>query len=145
MPRLYIVAHAPLARALEAVARHAFPECAATLRAVDVQPDEDPLALEAGLRTEFVEGEALVLCDAFGATPCNVVQRAAEGLPVRIVAGVSVPMVWRALCYAGEPLDAWAARAVAGGAQGAMPVAATRPQNQSARVRTDAAIHHHDQ
>ncbi|MEN9416616.1 MAG: hypothetical protein RI988_236 [Pseudomonadota bacterium] len=145
MPRLYIVAHDPLARALEAVARHAYPECAATLRAVDVQPQEDLLALEAGLRAEFVEDEALVLCDVFGATPCNVAQRAAEGLPVRIVAGVSVPMLWRALCYAGEPLDAWAARAVAGGTQGVMPVSTTRPQNQSARVRTDAALHHHDQ
>lgn len=145
MSLLLIVAHAPLASALQAVGLHAFPQCATWLQAVDVQPDEDLDALEARLRSLIGEGESLVLCDALGATPCNVAQRAAYGLPARIVTGVSVPMLWRALCYAGEPLDAWAARAVAGGTHGVLQVAGTRPQNQSQRVPADASLHHHDQ
>ena len=145
MSHLLIVAHAPLASALRAVGAHAFPHCATGVRAVDVQPDEDPDALEARLREMIGEGEALVLCDTLGATPCNVAQRAAYGLRARIVTGVNVPMLWRALCYAGEPLDAWAARALAGGTQGVLQVAGTRPQNQSQRVHADASLHHHDQ
>lgn len=145
MPQLLIVAHAPLASALQAVGAHAFPQCDTSVQAVDVRPDEDPEALEARLRSLIGEGESLVLCDALGATPCNVAQRAADGLRARVVTGVSVPMLWRALCYAGEPLDAWAARAVAGGTHGVMQVAHTRPQNQATRVHADASLHHHDQ
>jgi PTS system mannose-specific IIA component len=145
MSQLLIVAHAPLASALQAVGAHAFPQCAATVQALDVRPDEDLDALEARLRAMMGAGESLVLCDALGATPCNVAQRAAYGLRARVVTGVSVPMLWRALCYAGEPLDAWAARAVAGGTHGVLQVAGTRPQNQFHRGHGDASLHHHDQ
>ena len=71
-----------------------------------------------------------MLTDVFGATPCNVAQRLADGVHVRVVAGVNVPMLWRSLCYLGEPLDALVARAVSGASQGVMQVAQTRPQNQ---------------
>ena len=37
--------------------------------------------------------EALVLTDVFGATPCNVAQRLADGAHVRVIAGVNVPML----------------------------------------------------
>ena len=50
--------------------------------------------------------EALILTDVFGATPCNVAQRLADGVQVKVVAGVNVPMLWRSLCYAGDTLDA---------------------------------------
>ncbi|MFM7706231.1 MAG: PTS sugar transporter subunit IIA [Rubrivivax sp.] len=145
MSQLLIVAHAPLASALRAVGAHAFPQCGTPVQAVDVSPDEDPDLLESRLRGLIGSGESLVLCDTLGATPCNVAQRAAYGLRARVVTGVSVPMLWRALCYAGEPLDAWAARAAAGGTQGVLQVTGTRPQNQSQRVPADAPLHHHDQ
>jgi PTS system ascorbate-specific IIA component len=38
MPGLLILAHAPLASALKAVAEHAFPDCAARVGALDVLP-----------------------------------------------------------------------------------------------------------
>ena len=46
--------------------------------------------------------EALILTDVFGATPCNVAQRLADGVQVKVVAGVNVPMLWRSLCYSGD-------------------------------------------
>ena len=39
MPGLMIIAHAPLASALKAVAEHTFPECQRTLEALDVPGD----------------------------------------------------------------------------------------------------------
>ena len=39
MPGLMIIAHAPLASSLKAVAEHTFPECARVLEALDVRPD----------------------------------------------------------------------------------------------------------
>ena len=70
-----------------------------------------------------------MLTDVFGATPCNVAQRLSDGVSVRVVAGVNVPMLWRSLCYLGEPLDALIARTKRN-SQGVMRVAQTRPQNQ---------------
>ena len=77
--------------------------------------------------------EALILTDVFGATPCNIALKLADGAAIRVVAGVNVPMLWRTLCYAHESLDAVAARAVAGAKQGVMQVVASPPQNQKAR------------
>lgn len=132
MPCLLLIAHAPLATALQAVAAHVFPECAADLRAIDVPADWPAEQVEAVLRAQMPPGqEVLILADVFGATPANVAQRVAEGADVRVVTGVNVPMLWRALAYRAEPLESLVSRAVAGGSQGVMPVSTPRPQNQT--------------
>lgn len=128
MAGLLIIAHAPLATALQAVARHAFPECGSPLRALDVPPGMSPEDIEREARRLLAEvrtPEALIFTDVFGATPCNVAQRLAEAAQVRVVTGVNVPMLWRTLCYASEPLDGLVDRALAGAAQGAMQVPPT--------------------
>ena len=81
--------------------------------------------------------EALIFTDVFGATPCNVAQRLADGAQVKVVAGVNVPMLWRSLCYASEPLDAVIARAMAGrdpGRDAGGHVAAADPVGQTRRT-----------
>ena len=88
---------------------------------------------------------ALILTDVFGATPCNVAQRLADGVQVKVVAGVNVPMLWRTLCYIDDTLDAAVARAVAGATQGVMPVATSRPQNQALKARGSDQGDHQDQ
>jgi PTS system ascorbate-specific IIA component len=137
MPGLLIIAHAPLASSLKAVAEHTFPECSRLLEALDVSPDTPVEEVEVQAREllgRVRNPEALIFTDVFGATPCNVAQRLAssvEASQVKVVAGVNVPMLWRSLCYAEEPLDMLVARAVAGATQGVMQVAITRPQNQA--------------
>lgn len=125
MAGLLIIAHAPLASSLRAVALHAFPDCARAVAALDVSADAAPEDIERQAR-ELLEAarwqQVLVFTDALGATPCNVAQRIADGVDVKVVAGVNVPMLWRSLCYADEPLDALVARAVAGGTQGVVQV-----------------------
>ncbi len=131
MTHILIVAHAPLASALGQLARHAFPDCAGGLSVIDVAADESPAAIESRIRQIAVDRATLILTDVFGATPCNAALRVADGVQVRVVAGVNVPMLWRAICYAGEPLEALVTRAVDGGAQGVMRLAAAPPQNQA--------------
>ena len=134
MPGLMIIAHAPLASSLKAVAEHTFPECARVLEALDVRPDmplEEVERLARDMLARVRSPEALIFTDVFGATPCNVAQRLGDGQSVKVIAGVNVPMLWRSLCYLGEPLDALVARAVSGASQGVMQVAQTRPQNQT--------------
>jgi PTS system ascorbate-specific IIA component len=86
-----------------------------------------------------------VLCDVFGATPCNTALRVADGVRVRVVSGVNVPMLWRVLCYADESLDQLVNRAVDGAVRGVMQVSTVRPQNQSVQVGPNDPVQHHHQ
>jgi PTS system ascorbate-specific IIA component len=147
MARLLVIAHAPLASALRQVAQHAFPECALSLSALDVTPEMSPDEVQAQAAALLMpQGETLILTDVFGATPCNAAQRLADGSRVRVVAGVNVPMLWRTLCYAKEPMDALVERALAGAAQGVLQVSPTRPQQQARGAGdADAKSQSHDQ
>jgi mannose PTS system EIIA component len=134
MPGFMIIAHAPLASSLKAVAAHTFPDCLPVVEALDVPANMPLEEIEAQARAMLERvrlPEALIFTDVFGATPCNVAQRLADGVQVRVIAGVNVPMLWRSLCYSNESLDAVVARAVAGATQGVMQVATSRPQNQT--------------
>jgi len=147
MARLLLIAHSPLASALAEVARHTFPECASLLRALDVPPDMPPQEVQAKALAMLSDAtETLILTDVFGATPCNVAQRLADGVRVRVVTGVNVPMLWRTLCYAGEPLDALVNRALVGATQGIMQAGGARPQQQSRQAGPeDEEDHRHHQ
>ena len=148
MAQLLIIAHAPLASSLQAVAQHVYPDCGAHLAAIDVLPGASADEVSAQVREVLAaaEGaEVLILADVFGATPCNAALAAADGVRCRVVAGVNVPMLWRTLCYAGQPLDDLVNRAVAGAAQGVMHVAVPRRQNQAAPVVSHDQVQHQHQ
>jgi PTS system ascorbate-specific IIA component len=144
-----LIAHAPLASALLSVAGHCYEEKGHLFEAIDVEPSMSAEAVETLARAALARlnaPEVLVLTDVFGATPCNVAQRLSDGVNVRVVAGVNVPMLWRSLCYLGEPLDALVARAMSGASQGVMQVAQTRPQNQiQSPITNDSNLSRHQQ
>ena len=144
MTAVLLIAHAPLASALLAVANHVYAEQERQIAAVDVDPSMTSESVEAIAREaieRFGGSEVLILTDVFGATPCNVAQRLADGVSMRVVTGVNVPMLWRSLCYLREPLEALVARAIAGATQGVMQVAHTRPQNQPHATTTNDPNH----
>lgn len=156
MAGLLIIAHAPLASALKVAAGHAFPEAAASVEALDVPPQQSQELTESQARAKLAtvlalpgRREALIFTDVFGATPANVAQRLADGVFVKVVTGVNVPMLWRALNYADEPLERLVARALSGAVQGVMQVASVRPQNQSLNTTAqgghDLDARHHQQ
>jgi PTS system ascorbate-specific IIA component len=131
---ILLIAHAPLASALRECALHVFPDCAAGVLALDIQPDdapEDSLMQAREAMAALNTPDVLLLSDVFGATPCNVAQQLNDGHRTRLVAGANLPMLLRSVCYRHESLDALAARAHAGGTQGVMPVGSTAPQNQT--------------
>jgi PTS system ascorbate-specific IIA component len=150
MSGILIIAHAPLASALEQCVTHIWSACPSSLKALDVQPDADPAATlraaEALLAQVRDAQGALVLTDVFGATPCNIAQKLAAP-DVRVLTGVNLPMLMRSVCYGAEPLEQLAARAVAGGTQGVMQVAYSAPRQQSNRNPPphDPTGYHHQQ
>jgi PTS system ascorbate-specific IIA component len=132
MTQLVIVAHAPLATALEVAALHTYPEHAGRLQPIDVAPDATLEAVQARVSAVLaVADETLVLCDVFGATPFNGSQLAVAGRRARIVTGANVAMLWRVLGSPDERLDALVERAVTGGVQGIIRVSGAAPQNQN--------------
>jgi PTS system ascorbate-specific IIA component len=144
---IFIIAHAPLASALRQCVLHVFPDAAAALAVFDVQPNmpADETLVSARLAMTLMNKKhTLVLTDMFGATPCNVAQRLVDGISSRLIAGVNLPMLMRAVTYRNEPLDALVARALAGGTQGVMQVAVSAPQNQI-RKNHDQNHHEHQQ
>lgn len=137
MAAILIVAHAPLASALQTLARHTYADSPHAIEALDVVSDTPVERVESqarALMTHSAESEWIVLTDVFGATPCNAALRLAEDARVRVVSGVNVPMLWRTLCYADEALDLLVTRAVAGATQGVMQLAGVRPPIHQTRT-----------
>lgn len=138
MNSILIIAHAPLASALRSAALHVFPDAAARITAIDVSPLESPeqtlataqLLLRADThKNGFVAQDSsasifgtLVMSDVVGATPCNVAEKLVQGTHTQCLAGASLPMLLRAISYWHEPLAGMAAKALAGGTQGAVVV-----------------------
>lgn len=134
MVSILLVAHAPLASSLQAVACHTYDECSRQVGAVDVPAgatlEEAEAQISAALKRLPAGPDVLILADVFGATPCNAALNVADGVHIRVVTGANVPTLWRTLCYSQLPLADLVARAVDGGRQGIMQVATPCRQNQ---------------
>ncbi|CAA2108777.1 PTS sugar transporter subunit IIA [Variovorax paradoxus] len=151
MNSILIIAHSPFAHALRQCALHVFPDCEQVIVALDVLPNVSPEETLAAARITLDQqlraprSQVLVLADVFGATPCNVAQKLVDGVRSRLVAGVNLPMLLRAVTYRHEPLDTLVQRALTGGTAGVMQVAVAAPQNQAKRKHSDQEIRDHQQ
>jgi mannose PTS system EIIA component len=132
MAGILIIAHAPFATALRDCVAHIYGGLPARIGAIDVSPDCDPVQVVQQAHAEVdrlrEENGALVLTDMFGATPANIAGRLASLPEVRVLAGVNLPMLVRAVCYRATPLDTLVDKALAGASKGIQAVgAATQP------------------
>ena len=133
MVGIVVIAHAPLASALSQCAEHVYtcePDARRQLRALDVAGNADladTVARARELVREVDRGEGvLILTDAFGATPGNVASQLAESEHIAVLAGVNLPMLLRAVCYRGGPLEEVAEKALVGGQQGMLQISGAR-------------------
>lgn len=148
MNGIFIIAHAPLASALRQCVLHVFPDAGSALVALDVEaqtPPEQTLEQARHLVQQLGATETLILADLFGATPCNIASKLVDGVHSRLLTGVNLPMLLRAMSYRHESLESLAGRAMMGATQGVVSVAATAPQNQSRRTIHDQDQHDHQQ
>jgi len=145
---ILIIAHAPLAHALRECALHVFADCGSSVAALDVQPNQPPeesLAQARIMLDQLGTDTTLVLTDVFGATPCNVAQRLVDGVRSRLVTGVNLPMLLRAVSYRAESLDSVVSRAVGGPPGGGSGVASPAAKNRTRRNRHDQDPYDHQQ
>ncbi|MDO9612763.1 MAG: PTS fructose transporter subunit IIA [Serpentinimonas sp.] len=131
MNGIIVIAHAPLASALRQCVLHVFPDAEDCLQALDVpaqQTPEESLAQLQALLRRHGASQHLLLADIVGATPCNVASQVADGVRTRLLAGVNLPMLLRAVSYRHEALDALCERAQQGGTLGVMSLPSIHAQ-----------------
>ena len=106
---ILVISHEPLGTALIHCTRHIYGRLPVQLAALDVIPDEDPEAACRGAReliARINDGSGvLVLTDLYGATPSRIAASLADPLRVVVVAGVSLPMLVKALASRRLPLE----------------------------------------
>jgi len=120
---ILLLTHEEMGNALIATAHHILGRMALTVEAHAIPPGSD---VEAALRDTMAHARrldagdgVLVLTDVYGATPSNVAEKlAVDGLPIRRVSGLNLPMLLRVLNYAEQPLVELAQTAAHGGRAG---------------------------
>ena len=118
--------HAPLGQAFIAACNHVFRGPTERLEAIDVTADQDlgevqELAAAAIKRLDAGDG-VLVITDVKGGTPANCCNRLADAGRVEVIAGISLPMLLRAITYRRDTLDVVVEMALAGAQSGAVRV-----------------------
>lgn len=126
MVGLLLMTHAPLGSAFLQAAAHVFRGKPERLEAIDVVADQNVddvnrLAREAVHRLDDGSG-VLIMTDILGGTPSNCCRQLGEPSQVAVIAGISLPMLLRAITYRQDALDVVVEMALAGGQNGAMRV-----------------------
>ncbi|MGV8894567.1 MAG: PTS sugar transporter subunit IIA [Burkholderiaceae bacterium] len=126
MVGILLLTHAPLGQAFIEAAAHVFRARPDRIEAIDVVADQDPLevqrlAEDAIARLDDGSG-VLVITDVMGGTPSNCCNKLSLPGHIDVIAGISLPMLLRALTYRQDTLDVVVEMALAGGQSGAVRV-----------------------
>jgi PTS system ascorbate-specific IIA component len=120
---ILLMTHAPLGSAFIQAAAHVFHGKPERLEAIDVIADQNiddvvRLANEAVARLNDGSG-VLVMTDVMGGTPSNCCRKIGHPGEVAVIAGISLPMLLRAITYRQDDLDVVVEMALAGAQSGA--------------------------
>jgi PTS system ascorbate-specific IIA component len=126
MVGILLLTHAPLGQAFIEAATHVFRARPERLESIDVLADQDPAevrALAKSAITRVDDGSGvLVITDVMGGTPSNCTLPLCDPGHIEVIAGISLPMLLRALTYRQDTLDVVVEMALAGGQSGAVRV-----------------------
>ena len=130
---LLIITHAPLGSATLEAARGTLGTTPLPVAVMDIPLDADPQREQQraeSLLRELDQGDGvLVLTDLYGSTPSNIASRLLQpGCDIRLLSGLSLPMLIRTMNYPTLPLDKLAEKAQSGAHAGILlkPEVATR-------------------
>jgi PTS system ascorbate-specific IIA component len=123
---ILLLTHAPLGQAFIEAAAHVFRKRPEQIEAIDVVADQDPLEVqrlaEAAIARVDDGSGVLVITDVMGGTPSNCCNKLSLPGHIEVIAGISLPMLLRALTYRQDTLDVVVEMALAGGQNGAVRV-----------------------
>lgn len=126
MVGILLITHAPLGQAFISATTHVFRARQENLEAIDVNADQDTQEVERLAKQAIVELDdgagVLVITDIMGGTPSNCTLGLCGIENVAVIAGISLPMLLRAITYRQETLDVLVEMALAGGQGGAVRI-----------------------
>jgi len=123
---ILIISHGTLGESFIHCASHMLNKRPPRLRQIGVAAQDDPVLLVPQARKlvkELDEGDGvLVLTDMYGGSPSNIAAKLVIPGKVEAVAGVSLPMLIRALTYRDKSLSVMMTKAISGGCEGVLRV-----------------------
>jgi PTS system ascorbate-specific IIA component len=126
MVGILLLTHAPLGNAFIDAAAHVFRGRPDRMEAIDVHADQDPVEVAQAAKAAIARIDdgsgVLVITDVMGGTPSNCTLRLCDPGHVEVIAGISLPMLLRALTYRNDTIDVVVEMALAGGQSGAVRV-----------------------
>jgi PTS system ascorbate-specific IIA component len=121
---ILVITHNQIGAELLTTATRMFGHCPLAASTINVTEYDDPdllLARARRLAEELDDGSGLlILTDLFGSTPANVANSIRQGHQVRVLTGVNLPMLVRALNYHSLDLCAITEKALSGGREGVL-------------------------
>jgi len=121
---ILIITHGTLGESLVHCASHVLNKRPPRLKQLGVTAQDDPLLLLPQARAlvkELDDGSGvLIMTDMYGGTPSNMGEKLLIPGKVEGVAGVSLPMLIRALTYRDKTMDVMVTKAVSGGCEGVL-------------------------
>lgn len=121
---IFLITHGSLGESLVQCACHVLNKRPPQIVQLGVSGQDDPLdalPLARDLMNLVDSGEGvLLLTDILGATPANIALKLLVPRRVEGIAGVSLPMLLRALTYRDKDMETLLARTIAGGRDGVM-------------------------
>jgi len=116
---ILVVTHENLGEHLIRCAKHVVGEAPKQLAPFGVFVEDDPDTVLVAMRNTVQQLDTgdgvLILCDIYGATPCNIASRLTEPGKVVCITSVNLPMLIRALSYRNESLSTVVEKALEGG------------------------------
>ncbi len=134
---ILIISHGAFGTALIRSASHVLGKRPSDLQDMGVTIRDDPDAMlrqaQALVRGLDSGGGVIVFTDMVGATPSNIASRLSVPGHVEVIAGVSLPMLVRALTYRDDALAVVVCKAVSAGAEGVVQI---QPETSRAANRS---------
>ena len=121
---ILVIAHDTLGDSLVRAVTHVLGARPPQFDSIPVRGTDDPLDLVPAARAILAKldtGEGvLIVTDIFGASPSNLARKLLMPGRVEAVAGVSLPMLVRALTYRTKGMDTMVRKAISGGRDGVL-------------------------
>ena len=125
---ILLITHGTLGESLIHTTIHVLNKRPPRVRQLGVTAQDDPRLLMPHARAlvkELDDGDGvLLLTDMYGGTPSNIAAKLVVQGKIEAVAGVSLPMLIRALTYREKTLDVMITKAISGGCEGVLRVPA---------------------
>ena len=123
---ILIVAHDSLGDSLADAVTHVLGARPPQFEVLAVHASDDPLLLLPAARQQVERLDTgdgvLVMSDIYGATPCNLACKLLQPGRIEGLAGVSLPMLVRAVTYRSTDMETMIRKAVSGGCDGVLHI-----------------------